>query len=286
MPLSASAPSLRTRSNLPHPRKERFTVKKTPKMPRTASTRKPRATPRLRALFTRSSRQEGEERTVGRSFLRAAVASIALLFLCGVLMLSLVLTVSLSMVRLTAPSITSVTNLPAETDCDCILVLGAGVRDDGTPSPMLYDRVTVAVQLYEARGAPLLMSGDHTGDYNEVAVMKALAVEMGVPSEDIFLDHEGYSTFESLYRARYMFSARRVIIVTQEYHLHRALYIARELDMTATGVSADLRPYRLQKQYNAREHLARFKDFFTAAKGEYHGNFEPPVDLGGDGNLT
>ena len=255
-------------------------------MPRTASTRKPKATPRLPALFTRSSPQEGEERTVGRSFLRAIIAGIALLFLCGVLMLSLVLTVSLSMVKLTAPSITSVTTVPAETDYDCILVLGAGVRDDGTPSPMLYDRVTVAVQLYEATGAPLLMSGDHTGDYNEVAVMKALAVEMGVPSEDIFLDHEGYSTYESLYRARYMFSARRVIIVTQEYHLHRALYIARELDMTATGVSANLRPYRLQKKYNTREHLARFKDFFAAAKGEYNGNVEAPVDLNGDGNLT
>ena len=255
-------------------------------MPRSASTRKPKATPRLRAFFTRSSRQGKVERTVRRSFLRAAVASFALLFLCGVLMLSLVLTVSLSMVKLTAPSITSVTTVPAETDYDCILVLGAGVRADGTPSPMLYDRVTVAVQLYEATGAPLLMSGDHTGDYNEVAVMKALAVEMGVPSEDVFLDHEGYSTYESLYRARYMFSARRVIIVTQEYHLHRALYIARELDMTATGVSANLRPYRLQKKYNTREHLARFKDFFAAAKGEYNGNVEAPVDLNGDGNLT
>ena len=261
-------------------------MKKTPKMPRSASTRKPKATPRLRAFFTRSSRQGKVERMVRRSFLRAIIAGIALLFLCGVLMLSLVLTVSLSMVKLTAPSITSVTTVPAETDYDCILVLGAGVRADGTPSPMLYDRVTVAVQLYEATGAPLLMSGDHTGDYNEVAVMKALAVEMGVPSEDVFLDHEGYSTYESLYRARYMFSARRVIIVTQEYHLHRALYIARELDMTATGVSANLRPYHLQKKYNTREHLARFKDFFAAAKGEYNGNVEAPVDLNGDGNLT
>ena len=265
-------------------------MKKTPKKPKAVSARKPKAALRLRGLLKALSRKWREGRTVRRSFFvslrRVGLRSAVLLSLCGVLILTLVLAVSLSMVKLTAPSITSVTNLPTETDYDCILVLGAGVRDDGTPSPMLYDRVTVAVQLYEATGAPLLMSGDHTGDYNEVAVMKALAVEMGVPSEDIFLDHEGYSTYESLYRARHMFSAQRVVIVTQEYHLHRALYIARELDMTATGVSADLRPYRLQKQYNAREHLARFKDFFTAAKGEYHGNFEPPVDLGGDGNLT
>jgi vancomycin permeability regulator SanA len=130
------------------------------------------------------------------------------------------------------------------------------------------------------------MSGDHTGDYNEVGVMKSLATELGVPSEDIFLDHEGYSTYESLYRAKYVFGAEKIVIITQEYHLHRALYIARELGLTAVGVSADLRPYRLQGRYNAREHLARFKDFFTAAKGEYDGHLDPPVDLDGNGDDT
>jgi vancomycin permeability regulator SanA len=191
------------------------------------------------------------------------------------------------MVKLTAESIVTSESLSPDTDYDCILVLGAGVRDDGSPSDMLYDRVSVSAKVYAALGdTPLLMSGDHTGDYNEVGVMKSLATELGVPSEDIFLDHEGYSTYESLYRAKAVFGAKKIIIITQEYHLHRALYIARELGMEAMGVSADLRPYRLQGRYNAREHLARFKDFFTAAKGDYDGHLDPPVDLNGDGNLT
>ena len=224
--------------------------------------------------------------------LRVAVKSALLLLLCAVLTLSLVLTVSSEMVRATADGVISSEDLQASLRTetyDCILVLGAGLKSDGvTPSDMLYDRVSVAVELYKAADGkiPLLMSGDHTGDYNEVAVMKALAVELGVPSEDVFLDHEGYSTFESLYRARYMFNARRVVVVTQEYHLYRALYVARELEMNAVGVSADLRSYRNQPRYDAREVLARFKDLFVAAKGEYNGSVESPVDLGGDGNLT
>ena len=210
-----------------------------------------------------------------------------LLLLCASLMLTLVMTVSTSMVKLTAESIVVTDALSPDADYDCILVLGAGVRDDGTPSDMLYDRVSVSAKVYAALGdTPLLMSGDHTGDYNEVGVMKALAVEMGVPSEDVFLDHEGYSTYESLYRAKGVFGAKRILVVTQEYHLHRALYIARELGMEAEGVSADLRPYRKQALYSFREHLARFKDFFTAAKGDYEGHLDPPVDLNGDGNLT
>jgi vancomycin permeability regulator SanA len=214
-----------------------------------------------------------------------------MLLLCAVLMGTLVLTVSTSMVRITRERITAAENLadtPTSVDYDCILVLGAGVKDDGTPSDMLYDRVQVACETYAALAgkAPLLMTGDHRGDYNEVGVMKSLAAEMGVPTEDIFLDHEGYSTYESLYRAKHIFGAKRVVIITQEYHLHRALHIARELGMEAVGVSADLRPYRGQSRYELREVLARFKDMFSAARGDYDGPLDPPVDLGGDGNGT
>ena len=264
-------------------------MKKTPKKQEKALARKPKAGLRLRVLFDRLF-PAGKEGTVRRSFSRAlwraAGKGILLLALCGLLTLSLVLTVSTTMERITTPAILTADTLPDGEDYDCILVLGAGVRADGTPSDMLRDRVTVAVELYHATGAPLLMSGDHTGNYNEVGVMKALAMEMGVPSEDIFLDHEGYSTYESLYRAKGVFGAETILIVTQEYHLHRALYIARELDMEAVGVSADLRPYLMQRQYALREHLARFKDLFTAAKGDYEGHLDPPVDLNGDGNLT
>ena len=266
-------------------------MKKTPKKPKTASPHRGRASLRLRGLLTRLSDRWKAGRMARRSFFRTlwrvGWRCGVLLLLCASLMLTLVMTVSTSMVKLTAERIVATESLSPDTDYDCILVLGAGVRDDGSPSDMLYDRVSVSAKVYAALGdTPLLMSGDHTGDYNEVGVMKSLATELGVPSEDIFLDHEGYSTYESLYRAKAVFGAKKIIIITQEYHLHRALYIARELGMEAMGVSADLRPYRLQGRYNAREHLARFKDFFTAAKGDYDGHLDPPVDLNGDGNLT
>ena len=266
-------------------------MKKTPKKPKTASPHRGRASLRLRGLLTRLSDRWKDGRMARRSFFRTlwrvGWRCGVLLLLCGSLMLTLVMTVSTSMVKLTAERIVATESLSPDTDYDCILVLGAGVRDDGSPSDMLYDRVSVSTEVYTALGdTPILMSGDHTGDYNEVGVMKSLATELGVPSEDIFLDHEGYSTYESLYRAKQVFGAKKIIIITQEYHLHRALYIARELGMEAVGVSADLRSYRGQTRYNAREHLARFKDFFTAAKGEYDGRLDPPVDLDGDGNET
>ncbi len=180
------------------------------------------------------------------------------------------------------------------TGYDCILVLGAGVRDDGTPSDMLRHRVMVGCTLYqtladEQKPTPLLMSGDHTGDYNEVGVMKQLAMESGIPGEDIFLDHAGYSTYESLWRAKEVFGARRVILVTQGYHLHRAIFIAESLGLEAIGVPADLRTYRSQTRYELRESLARFKDLFTAAKRApvvTPGLPVGPVDLNGNGNDT
>lgn len=266
-------------------------MKKTPKKHKTASIRRGRVSLRLRGSLTRLSTKWKAGRAARRSFFRTlwrvGWRCGVLLLLCAVLTLTLVMTVSTTMVKLTAERIVTTEALFPDTDYDCILVLGAGVRDDGTPSDMLYDRVSVSAEVYAALGdTPILMSGDHTGDYNEVGVMKSLAVQMGVPSEDVFLDHEGYSTYESLYRAKAVFGAKRMIIITQEYHLHRALHIARELGMEAVGVSADLRPYRGQTRYNAREHLARFKDFFAAAKGEYDGHLDPPVDLNGDGNET
>ena len=236
-----------------------------------------------------------------RSLFRALLRVGLLLALCAVLCVTAVLTVSIAMVDTTADRILPPDEIASDMEAgkyDCILVLGAGVWENGTPSSMLYDRVTVACDLYgmlrdslrehssAADSVPLLMSGDHTGDYNEVEIMKTLAVEMGVPSEDVFLDHEGYSTYESLYRAKAVFGAKRILIITQEYHLYRALHIARELGMEADGISADLRPYRKQAQYSLREHLARFKDLFTAAEGDYKGHLDPPVDLNGDGNLT
>ena len=193
-------------------------MKKTPKKHKTASTRRGRASLRLRGSLTRLSTKWKADRAARRSFFRAlwkvGWRCGVLLLLCASLMLTLVMTVSTPLAQLTAERIAPAEALSPDTDYDCILVLGAGVRDDGTPSDMLYDRVSISAEVYAALGdTPLLMSGDHTGDYNEVGVMKSLAVQMGVPSEDVFRDHEGYSTFESLYRAKAVFGAKRIIII-------------------------------------------------------------------------
>ena len=173
-------------------------------------------------------------------------------------------------------------------DADCILVLGAGVRADGSPSHMLTDRLIVGVSLYNDGSAPkMLMSGDHgKDDYDEVNTMKAYAVAEGIPPEDVFMDHAGFSTYESLIRARDVFGAERVIIVTQEYHLYRALWLADALGMEAVGVSADLRTYIGQSVRETREVLARCKDFIVGLikpSPTYGGEF---IDIHGNGSVT
>ena len=125
----------------------------------------------------------------------------------------------------------------AKQDADCILVLGCGVRPDGTPSLTLTDRLETGIALYRAGAAEkLLMSGDHgTEDYDEVNTMKRIAKESGVPSTDIFMDHAGFSTYDSVYRAKEIFCAEKVIIVSQRYHLPRALYVAEKLGLDCGG---------------------------------------------------
>ena len=146
-------------------------------------------------------------------------------------------------------------------DVDCILVLGCWV-DNGTPSLMLGDRLERSVELYEAKAAPkLLMSGDHgQEDYDEVDAMKRYALDQGIPSEDVFMDHAGFSTYESVYRAKEVFGADKIIIVSQEYHLPRAIYIAGQLGVEAYGVAAKDVNYGGQAYRDLREVLARVKD--------------------------
>ncbi len=171
---------------------------------------------------------------------------------------------------------------------DCIIVLGCQVRPDGSLSDMLQDRLTRGLELYEGGVAPkLLMSGDHGGPYyNEVGAMKRYAVENGVPSEDVFMDHAGFSTYETVYRAKEIFQARKVVIVTQGYHLHRALYIAKQLGLEAYGVASDLRTYSSQAKQDVREMMARCKDFgmcIFKPEPTYMGDIIP---IYGNGDVT
>ena len=176
----------------------------------------------------------------------------------------------------------------AKLDADCILVLGCGVREDGTPSLMLRDRLETGVALYEAGAAPkLLMSGDHgRKDYDEVNLMKDYAMEKGIPSEDIFMDHAGFSTYDSRVRARDIFCAKTVVIVSQEYHLYRALYLAEKLGLEAYGVPALDVNYRGQAYREFREMLARSKDFCTAVIQPQPKFLGEKIPISGNGDLT
>lgn len=175
----------------------------------------------------------------------------------------------------------------AGTGYDCILVLGCGVHGE-TPSHMLEDRLLQGIELYEnGASGKMIMSGDHGREgYDEVNVMKNFAMERGVPSENIFMDHAGFSTYESMYRARDIFKAEKILIVTQDYHLYRAIYDARALGLEAYGVASNPRTYAGQLYRDIREILARNKDFV-------YGIFKPePTYLGetipvwGNGNAT
>ncbi len=170
---------------------------------------------------------------------------------------------------------------------DCILILGAGVWGN-KPSPMLEDRLLEGISLYE-KGASnkIIMSGDHSrADYDEVNVMKKFAMDKGIKSEDIFMDHAGLSTYDSLYRAKEIFEANKILIVTQEYHLPRALYIAKQLGIEAYGVKADPRKYAGQTMRNLREILARDKDFIMCIIKPKSTFLGEKIPITGDGNVT
>jgi SanA protein len=135
------------------------------------------------------------------------------------------------------------------------LVLGAGLWRDGSPSPVLHDRVVTAVDLYKtSRVKKLLMSGDNRYVYhNEPEAMRRLALQLGVPDEDIILDYAGRRTYDSCYRARDIFGVDQAIIVTQRFHLDRALYLCNSLGVQSIGVAADRRTYRFHNWWEIRE---------------------------------
>ncbi|MGN0721153.1 MAG: vancomycin high temperature exclusion protein [Anaerovoracaceae bacterium] len=165
-------------------------------------------------------------------------------------------------------------------DADCIMVLGCGIEDEETPSPMLKDRLDVGIELYKQGAAPkILLTGDNgTEQHNEIHVMLKYTKEAGVPEKDIFCDHAGFSTYESMYRAGSIFNAERVIVVTQTYHQYRALYIGDKLGLEVMGVASDQQTYFGQRFRESREILARIKDFFKSilrSKPTYGGEVIP-----------
>jgi len=175
-------------------------------------------------------------------------------------------------------------------EAEALLILGANVFPDGTVSLMLHDRLTQGYELYKSgKARKIIVSGDHSRkDYDEVHAMKKFLIEKGVPPQDVFMDHAGFSTYESVYRARDIFRVKKVIIVTQRYHLPRAIYSARQLGLDAYGAAADLSNYgEVVTAYRLREAAARNKDYLLATfikpKPTFLGE-EIPVT--GDGRAT
>ncbi|CDC31950.1 putative uncharacterized protein [Clostridium sp. CAG:508] len=211
---------------------------------------------------------------------------IIILILCaliGIMMLS----INFYVVNKTKSKIVTEKQAKELENVDCILVLGAGIWGD-KPSPMLEDRLLQGITLYNNQtSSKIIMSGDHgKEEYDEVNVMKDFAIEKGVKSEDIFMDHAGFSTYDSVYRAKEIFKAQKIIIVTQKYHLHRALYVAEKLGIEAYGVASDPREYRGQVVRELREVLARDKDFFKCIIKPEPTYLGDTIPVSGNGDAT
>lgn len=170
---------------------------------------------------------------------------------------------------------------------DCIIVPGAGVNG-GVPSLTLARRLDKALEVYQKSGTPrIIVSGDHgRRDYDEVNVMRDYLVERGVPIDSIFMDHAGFSTYETLYRARDIFCARRVIIVTQKLHLDRALYIADALGLSAVGVRADESTAASRRTQAVREIPARVKAFIECRLQPRPTYLGDKIPVSGSGTVT
>lgn len=176
-----------------------------------------------------------------------------------------------------------------EKSFDAVIVLGARVYSNGTVSPILADRLDAGIEAYESGFADkLLLSGDHgRKEYDEVNGMKAYVAERNLPQEDIFLDHAGFNTYDSIFRAKRIFKAKSILISTQAYHLKRAVYIARRIGLEAWGIPADRRDYPKMAYYELREKAARIKDFIKVnllkSEPRYLGEDMP---ITGDGRMT
>lgn len=210
-----------------------------------------------------------------------------MLFIIILLCVIFVLGINFYVILITRKRLIKNNNYSTLKDIDCIIVLGCGVWGE-KPSPMLRDRIEKGIKLYKKGvSKKIIMSGDHGRcDYDEVNVMKKYAIDRDVPSENIFMDHAGFSTYESMYRAKEIFNAKSVVIVSQKYHLYRSIYIANRLGLNAYGVCSDPKKYQGQFHRDVREVFARNKDFITVIlkpKPTYLGEVIP---ISGNGNIT
>lgn len=180
----------------------------------------------------------------------------------------------------------------SDNEVDAIIVLGAGVNEDGSPCQMLEDRLKTAIAIYNKldKKCKILLSGDHGQDnYNEVKTMKKYILDnLSISESDIFMDHAGFSTYDTMYRAKDIFEVNKAIVITNEYHLPRALYLAQKKNIEALGVASDLREYSGIDYYKFRERFSQIKAFLmsniTKSKPKFLGE-KIPISSS-DGRIT
>jgi vancomycin permeability regulator SanA len=172
---------------------------------------------------------------------------------------------------------TSIDQIQTEDPPRVAIVFGASVYPDGEPSPVLNDRIATAVDLYKAgKAGKLLMSGDNpTQGYDEPTTMKNTAVKLGVPERDIVMDFAGRRTYDTCYRAKEVFAVQKAILVTQEYHQPRALYLCSNMGIDVIGITSDRYHYR-------EENYWRFREFFSIISAWFEMNFIPFKPIGGE----
>lgn len=204
-----------------------------------------------------------------------------------VLLISITSIINIYMIKSTEKGIISINEIEKYSDIDAILILGCKAYSD-RPSEMLAKRLDKGEEIYNILNTKILVSGDHgTKEYDEVNVMKDYLLNSHINSKDIFLDHAGFNTYDSIYRAKNIFGAKKIIIVTQKFHMYRALYLAKAIDIDAYGVLADdIVNKNVQLKNEIREILARDKNFIKAIikpKSKYLGD---KISLKGNGNIT
>ncbi len=172
---------------------------------------------------------------------------------------------------------TSITEIQVEEPPRIAIVFGAGIWENGELSPVLYDRVITAVELYRAkRVKKILMSGDNsTENYDQPTAMKIQAIKLGIPEEDIVLDFAGRRTYDSCYRAAKIFGVEKAILVTQEFHQPRAVYLCENAGIDSIGITANRRKYINEENWT-------FRESFAVASAWFEMNFIPFEPIKGE----
>jgi len=170
---------------------------------------------------------------------------------------------------------------------DVGIIFGAGINGD-QPSKYLKDRLDAGILLYKAKRInKILLSGDNgREEYDELTVMKNYCFRNGVDTTKIFIDYAGFDTYSTMYRAKHIFKIKKATLISQEYHLNRAIYIGQKLGIKSVGYSANKGEYRGYKYVTFREYLSIFKSFFDVLRNREPRFLGKPININGISNYS